>query len=87
MNAIQWPIKSPGDSGVGILDKSPDAAALRMAEDDDVLHLERLHGKFQRGRNSALRAVRSIGGHQIADIADNEKFARPRIENDLRRDA
>ena len=43
-----------------------------MTEHNDMFHLEGLHGKFQRGRDRSLRAVRRIGRHQVADIAHDE---------------
>ena len=85
INAIQCPMKSPGDSGDAFFREGTDAAALRVPEHDDVFHLERLHGEFERGRHGALRAVRRVGRDQVADVAHDEQFARPRVEDHLGR--
>ncbi len=68
-------------------DIGADAAALRMAKHDDVLHTQRLHREFQRGRYGAGGAVRRIRRHEIGDIARDEQFARCGVKNRFRRHA
>jgi len=76
-------MKSPGDSG-SILSMK-DAAALGVAEHDDVLYPQRPHRIFQRRRNAMRAAIGRIDRHQIGDVAHHEQFAGAGIENHLRR--
>ncbi len=63
------------------------AAALGVAEHDDMLHLQRHDGVFERGGGAVKMVVRLIGRHQRRDIAQHEEFARAGVEDRLRRDA
>ena len=58
-----------------------------MAHDHDVLHLQALHGEFKRGGRRMVLAVGRIGRHQIGDVAHDKQFARPGVEDRLRRRA
>src|SRR3546814_90258 len=60
-----------------------DAAALRMAEDDDVLDAHGAHGEFD-GRAGAVKlGGRLVGRHQVGDVAGDDDVARRRAEDTL----
>ena len=80
-------MKSPGDNGCDLVDKGADAAALRVAEHDDVFDAQHLHRIFQRRGDAVCVAVRLIDRHQIGDVAHHEQFAGAGVEDHLRRDA
>ena len=58
-----------------------------MPEHENVLHLEDLHGEFERGARALVFAIGFIGRHEVRHIAHDEDFAGARIEDDLRRNA
>jgi hypothetical protein len=58
-----------------------------MAEHDDVLHAQRLHGEFECRAGAVEPTVGLIGRHEIGDVAHHEQLARARVEDHLRRDA
>src|SRR5215510_11433235 len=58
-----------------------------MTEHDNVLDLERADAEFERGGNAVGAFVGSVRWNDVRDVADNEQFARTRIENDLGRHA
>jgi len=82
--AIHLPMKSPGDSGSMFIDEGADAAALRVAEHDDVFYLENPDRVFQSRRHAMGAAIGLIDRHQIGDVTDNEQLAGPGIEDHLR---
>ena len=81
-------MKSPGESGSVLVREGTDAAAAGVAEHDDVLHPQRLHGEFE-GRGRAVLESPSglIGRHEVGDVAHNEQFAGRGVEDDLGRHA
>ncbi len=80
---IHLPMKSPGDSGAESLNQRLHAAALGMAQHNDVFDVQHLHREFQRRRNAVRGAIRSIGRHQISDVAHHKQFAWSDVENHL----
>ena len=74
-----------GRQRLDIVDEGADAAALRMAEHDDVLYAQNPNRIFQRGRDAVRAAVRRIDRHQIGDVAHHEQLAGAGIEDHLRR--
>ena len=68
-----------------LVDEGADAAALRVAEHDDVFHPQHLDRIFQRRRDAVRAAVGLIDRHQIGDVAHHEQFAGAGIEDHLRR--
>ena len=57
------------------------AAALRVAEDDDVLHLELQHREGERRAGAAMAAVGFEGRHDAGDVAHDEELAGARVED------
>ncbi len=55
-----------------------------MAHDDDILNLEALHCKFERSRSRMEFTIRLIRRNKIGNIAQNEYFARCRVEDCFR---
>jgi hypothetical protein len=68
-----------------VLGEGAHAAAMGMAEHDDVLDPQRADGEFERRGHAVIRAVGRIGRHQIGDVAHDEQLARPGVEDDFRR--
>eukprot|EP00611_Tribonema_gayanum_P004131 TRINITY_DN13325_c0_g1_i1.p2 TRINITY_DN13325_c0_g1~~TRINITY_DN13325_c0_g1_i1.p2 ORF type:complete len:147 (+),score=21.71 TRINITY_DN13325_c0_g1_i1:436-876(+) len=66
--------------------RGPDAAAFRMAHDDDVVDAQILHREFQRRAGAVVMHVRLIGRDQIGDVAGDEQVARTRIQDERRLD-
>jgi hypothetical protein len=65
-----------------------DAAAVGVAEHDDVLHPERLDAELERGARAVLRSPsRIVGRHDVGNVAHHQQLAWGRVEDDLRRDA
>ena len=73
-------------AGGRVVGKSLHAAAARMAEHDDVLHLQHRRAIFQRRRNAMISGVGRIRRDQIGDVADHEQLTRAGVENHFRRD-
>src|SRR5262245_10801692 len=73
-----------GRQWLSIFGESLDATTLRVPEHDDVPDFEGADAKFERGRNAVGTLVRSIGRHNVRDVANGEQFARTRIKNDFR---
>jgi hypothetical protein len=80
-------MKSPGDNGLGILGEGLHPAAARVAEHDDMLHLERSNAELERRGNAVRLSIGLVGRHDVGDVAHDEELARARVENDLRRHA
>ena len=74
-----------GRQRLDLVDEGADAAALRVAEHDDVFYAQNLNRVFQRRRHAVRAAVRLIDRHQIGDVAHHEQFAGAGIEDHLRR--
>ena len=84
-------MKSPSDKGgasgsARLLGEGGHAAALRVSEHDDVPHLERHDGVFERRRRAVIVVVRLVGRDQIRDVAQHEQFPGAGVEDGLRRD-
>lgn len=56
----------------GTAHQGVDAAALGVAEHNDVFDLERLHGEFQRGRHAGETAARLVGRYQVGHVTHDE---------------
>jgi len=54
---------------------------MRMAEHDDVWHLERKRREFDRGTGAVIFAVRLVRRHQVCDVAQDEQGAGLGIED------
>ena len=84
-SAMRTHCPTKSDISVGELSSErADAAAHGVAKDHDLAHLEQPNGEFDRGAYSVRLVVGAIGRHDIGDVADDEEFAGPGIENHLR---
>jgi len=71
-----------------LVGEGTDAAAMRVAQDDDMLDVKRLHAELQRRARAVLgAAVLLVGRDDVGDIAHDEKFARRGVEDHFGRDA
>src|SRR5207244_12199720 len=61
--------------------KGADAAAMGVAEYDDVLDLECADAKLERRRNAVIAAAGLEWRHEVRDIPDHEQLARAGVEN------
>jgi hypothetical protein len=59
-----------------------DAAAIDVAEHDDVLYRERGHAVLQRCADAMLGAVDQVRRHQVGDVAHHEQIARLGVGQD-----
>jgi len=62
------------------------AAAKAVAHHHQLVDLELGHREFERRRNAVIILVGLEGGHEIGDVAHDEHFAGPRIEDRRRID-
>ena len=58
-----------------------DAATMRMAEHDDVWHLEGKRGKFDGGAGPVIFALRLVGRDKVGHLAKDEQVAGLSVEN------
>jgi hypothetical protein len=58
-----------------------DAATMRMAEHDDVWHLEGKRGKFDGGAGPVIFALRLVGRDKVGHVAKDEQVAGLSVEN------
>ena len=72
-----------GRQRLGVFGECLYAAALRMAQHDDVLDPERHDTELKRGGHTVGLRVRCIRRDQVCDVADNEELTRAGVENDL----
>ena len=82
----------PGGDEVARLRRGPighrlDAAALAVAEHDELGDLQHLHPEFERRAGPVIAGVRLIGRHEGRDVAHDEELARNRGKHRLRVDA
>src|SRR5262249_30473936 len=58
-----------------------DSPAMRMAEHDDVRHLERKRREFDRGTGAVISTLRLVRRHEVRDVAQDEQGARLGVED------
>jgi len=54
---------------------------MRMAEHDDVRHLERKRREFDRGAGAVISTLRLVRRHEVRDVAQDEQGARLGVED------
>ena len=69
------------------LEQGADGAAVAVAADDDVLHLEDHRGELDAGRDAVEAAADLERRHQVADVADDEQVAGQRAGQQVGDDA
>jgi hypothetical protein len=65
----------------------PDAAALAVAEHDDVLHAQHHHRELERSAGAVVAPGLFVGRHQVGNVAHDEDVAWVTVEQDRRIDA
>ncbi len=61
-----------------------DTAAHGVPEHDDLADAQRAHGEFDCRTDAVRVVVRPIGRHKVGNVAHDEEFAGPSIEDHLR---
>ena len=74
-----------GRQRLGVFGECLYAAALRMAQHDDVLDLECLTPNSSAAETPWACCVRCVRRDDVRHVADNEELTRPGVKNDLRR--
>ena len=84
---IQWPMKSPGDSGAAFSANALTPPQWAWPSTTMCLTLSAATPNSSAAETPWGALVRRIGRHDVGDVAHDEELARARVENDFRRDA